>query len=413
MATLRDLFPDGKRTSDSGESQPGVDHQRSVAHKLEALLGDRRGDLEATHRASGRHALSALVDEAARRPAGVAATPAKSAGGSRARRRIDLLNVAVAGLAAVAVATTAVVGAVQAATASPADDALQALAADEKTIASAEVTLAVARQRIADDMAEADARAEALLAALSPVATAPDPADIPPGETEVPDDAGRIDIIDPVALEKVSASIDTYRRELAAIPIPPLPEPYEHSTVDDDSLVDVGAAIDRAQQQLADVDRATADLRETRAQLRDHEVAFAAQLATFAGTFRSAAEKMIADHPDASPKYKDAVSTAVNAVAAADLRTDPGLQTLAQYRDAVFALVGAQVYADRVREEQRQREDRERVEREQGQRPSLPGGRPSPTQPPPEEPMPSEPEPTQPPTDPGDGGETGADGASG
>ncbi|WCD92900.1 hypothetical protein [Microbacterium sp. nov. GSS16] len=389
-----------------------MDHQRSVAHKLGALLGDRRGDLEVTHRASDRHALSALVADAVRRPAEVAGTAAKSAGGSRARRRVDLLNVAVAGLAAVAVATTAVVGAVQAATASPADDALQALAADEKTIASAEATLADARQQIAGDVAEADARAEALRAALPPVATAPNPADIPPGETEVPDAAGRIDIIDPAALEKVSASIDTYRGELAGIALPPLPEPYEHSTVDDDSLVDVGAAIDRAQQHLADVDRLTAELRETRAQLRDHEAAFAAQLGVFAGSFRTAAEKVIAEHPDATSKYKDAVTTAVGAVAAADLRTDSGRQTLAQYRDAVFALVGSQVYANRVREEQRQREERERAESEQEQRPSVPGGRPSPTQPPPEEPKPTEPEPSQSPTGPGDGGGTGAEGAS-
>ncbi|MGX1793240.1 hypothetical protein ACWIDW_09920 [Microbacterium sp. NPDC055312] len=411
MATLRDLFPDGKRTSDSG-SQRGVEQLGAVGDKLEALLGDRRGDLEVTHRVSDRHALSALVDESARRPAGVAATAAKSAGGSRARRRVDLLNVAVAGLAAVAVATTAVVGAVQAATASPADDALQALAADEKTISSAEATLAAARQQIADDVAEADSRAEALRAALPTVATAPDPADIPPGETEVPDAAGRIDIIDPAALEKVSASIDTYRSELAAIALPSLPEPYEHSTVDDDSLVDVGAAIDRAQQHLADVDSATAALRDVRSHLRDHEAAFAAQLGVFAGSFRTAAERMIADHPDASPKYKDAVTAAASAVAAADLRTDLGRQALAQYRDAVFALVGAQVYADRVREEQRQRVEREQIEGEsRPQRPSIPG--PAPTQPPPDEPMPSEPEPTQPPSGPGGGDGTGAEGASG
>ncbi|GEM_PF-5768731 len=310
-----------------------------------------------------------------------------------------------------AVATTAIIGGVQAATASPADDALQVLTADERTIAGAEAALASMRQQVAAEVAEADARAEALSSALPGAATAADPADIAPGETEAPDDADRINIVDPVALERVSTTIEAYRAELKAITLPALPAPYEHSEVDEDSLVDVGSAIDRAQQQLTDVDRAMAALRDVREQMREREAAHVAQLRTFTSTFRAAAEKAIADHPDASPKLKDAVTAAADAVVAADLRADAGIKMLAQYRDAVFALASAQVNFDRVREEERQRQERERLEREsRPQRPLIP--EPSPTRPPPEEPTPNEPEPTQPP-DESDDGETGVESATG
>ena len=387
MATLDDLFPGGRNLRDT----PVVHDDHHTVRRLDAMFGDRRADLEVTHRASGRRALVSLVDQAA---GGVApttgATAGASEGGSRSRRRIDVLSAAVAGLAVVAVVTTAIVGGVQAATASPADDALQVLTADEKTIESAESALASARTKVEEDIAAGDARAEALRKALPGVSTAPDPVDIPPGETEAPEDAGRIDIIDPAVLATLTAAIETYRKDLAAIELPPLPAEYDPADVDhDDSLDAVAAAIDAAQLRLSEIDGATAAVREVRASVQERNDAFVAQLATFRATFAAAAQTAIDDNPDATQERKDAVTAAATAVADADLRTDAGIAALQAYRDAEFALVGSQVYADRVREEREREEQRERERERQRQQP-VP--QPTPTEP-------TEPTPTGPPTD--------------
>lgn len=391
MSTLDDLFPDGKR-----QTQTNADDEQQTVRRLDQLLGDRRADIDRTHRASARPALVAMVERALADARPLGTVPAASHPDSRRpRRRFDLLNVSLAALAVVALAAAGLIGGVQAATASPATDALRVLAADEKTIESATAGLESARERLIESVEEADAAAAALRPALESVRSAPDPADVPPGETEAPADAVTIPIADPKALDTVLAALDSYRTDLSAFNVPGLPEPYERGAVDSDSLTEVGAAIDQAQLQLGEIDRVSAQIRVGRTSLDDRNAAFAAELATFAKTFPGLASAAVDDNGDADEDLRDAVVTAANALTKTDLQTAAGAASLTAYREAVVALVADQVYADRLREE-RERE-LEEVERErQRQRQWQPSPTPEPT--PDVTPQP-DPEQTEPPTE--------------
>lgn len=393
MSTLDDLFPDGGRRT--GE-QAAFDDRHS-ARRLDELFGDRRADLDKTHRASDRPELVAMVNQAvataARTDASV--TPA-SPDNRRRRHHIDYLNVALASLAVLALATAGLVGGVQAANASPADDAMRVLTADEKTIESATAGLEAARTKVTDAIAEADASAAALPGVLEAVGEAPDPADIPPGESEAPADAGTIPIADAKALAAVLAAVTAHRSELAAVELPALPDPYTRKAFDEGSLTEVASAIDAAQLHLTKLDDATAAVRMLREAVQARADAFDAQLTTFAATFVPTAKAAIEDHPDARSKTRDALTAAAEAVSAADLKTPEGAAALQAYRTAMVDLVADQVYQDRVREEEQRRQEEEEQRRRERQqnRPSSPGqdqgSEPSPT-----------PDPSVPPTDQG------------
>lgn len=397
MSTLEDLFPGGARRS---ETPAAVDDQQA-SRRLEQLLGDRRGELDRTHRASARPALVAMVDSAVAdaKPLGTV-PPAPLADTRRPRRRRDLINVAAAGLAVVALVATGIAGGVQAATASPVTDALRALKADEKTIASASAGLDAARERLTASIADADAAAAQLRSALEAVRAATDPADIPPGETEAPRDAGTISIADGEALDDALAAVDAYRADVAAMSVPAAPASYSRGKIDESLLTDVAAAIDVAQLQLSEIDRATAEVRAQRTALDARTAMFTAQLTTFTATFPKTAGASIDDNPDADKKLKDAVTAAAQTVAAADLLSESGAAALVAYRDAVVALEAGQVYADRVREERARREAEAEAEqsRPQGPRPQ-PQPSPTPSDPAPSDPSPADPTPTDPPAE--------------
>ena len=395
MSTLEDLFPDGRRRGEA----PAAGGEELTSQRLEQLLGDRREELDRTHRASARPALVAMVDSAVAdaKPLGTV-PPTSLADTRRPRRRRDLINVAAAGLAVVALVATGIAGGVQAATASPVTDALRALKADEKTISSASAGLDAARERLAASIADADAAAAQLRPALEAVRAATDPADIPPGEKEAPRDAGTISIADGKALDDALVAVDSYRVDLAALTVPSAPTTYSLGKTDEGSLADVAAAIDAAQLHLSEIDRATADVRAQRAAMDARAAAFTVQMSAFTATFPETAQASVGDNPDAGQKLKDAVTAAAQAVAAADLLTEGGVASLAAYRDAVVALAADQVYADRVREERARREAEAEADQARTQSPRpQPQPTPAPSEPGPSDPPPSDPTPTDPP----------------
>lgn len=387
MSTLDDLFPNGGRRTDG---QAAFDDRHST-RRLDELFGDRRADLDKTHRASDRPELVAMVDQAAATASRTDAAVTPPLPDNRRRgHHIDFLNVGLAALAVLALAAAGLVGGVQAANASPADDAMRVLTADEKTIESATAGLESARTRVTDEIAEADASAAALPAALKTVRDAPDPADIPPGETEAPADAGTIPIADAKALDAVLAAVDTYRSALGATVLPDLPKPYQRKSIDEGSLTQVASAIDAAQVHLKTLDDATAEVRTLRTDVQARADSFDAQLKAFTDTFVPTTKTVIEKHPDASAKTRDALTAAAQALAAADLTTPAGVSTLQAYRTATVDLVASQVYQDRVREEEQRRLEEEQRQRERQQnRPTNPNPGSSPS-----------PAPTDPPTDP-------------
>jgi hypothetical protein len=392
MSTLDDLFPDGGRRT---PEQVTSDEQHS-SRRLDELFGDRRADLDKTHRASDRPELVAMVNQAAATAARTHAAVTPALPDNRRRgHHIDFLSVGLAGLAVLALAAAGLVGGVQAANASPADDAMRVLTADEKTIESATAGLESAGTKVADAIAEADASAAALPGALDAVREAPDPADIPPGESEPPADAGTIPIADAAALATMITAVESYRSDLAAFALPASPEPYQRKRVDEGSLTEVASAIDAAQLHLTKLDDATAAVRTLRSDVQARADAFDVQLKAFAATFVPTAKAAIDDHPDAGAKSRDALTRAAEAAAAADLTTPDGAAALQSYRTALVDLVADQVYQDRVREEAQRREEEEQRRRERQQnRPSDPDQGES------SDPNPS-PQPTEPPADPG------------
>lgn len=391
MTRLEELFPDGKRRS---ASSTVLDDHHTV-RRLEQMLGDPRADLDVTHRASGRGDLVRLVNDAVAdaKPLASSAPPVPGSR-RRSRRRIDVVGAAAASLAVVALAALGVVGGIQAATADPADDALSVLAADEKTIEGVERALASGADELMQQAEAADARAVALRAALDTTRSAPDPADIPPGESEAPEDADTIAVFDEKALTTLIAEIDGFRADVAALEPPAAPEQYTRERIDEDSLTEVASAIDAAQQRLTELDGVTASMREARSALDARVEALRDQLAVFTATVPGTAEKVVGEHPDAEQDVKDALTDAAASLASADLMTDDGLAALTGYRDATVAVVSDQVRADREREE-REREERERREREQSRdNPPAPAPEPTPepttepTPPPPSDPLP-------------------------
>lgn len=398
MTRLEELFPDGKRRATST-----VFDDRHTVRRLDQLFGDRRVDLDITHRASGRGELVRLVDDAAADAKSLASSsPPVPSSPRRSRRRIDVVGVAAAALAVIALATLGVVGGVQAATADPAGDALAVLVADERTIEGVEQALASSSAELTEQARAADARAEAVRAAVESTRNAPDPADIPPGETQAPEGAGTIAIYDEEARKAVVAAIDAYRSELAAFDPPAAPGEYTRARIDEGLLPDVASAIDAAQQRLVELDQSSASMRTARISLEKEADAFQAQLSAFTATAPATAQKVVDANPDAEQRTIDALIEAAKALASADLTTDGGLATLSGYREATMAVVSDQVRADRERE-QRERDERQR-ERERSQwNPPAPTPQPDPDPSAPPNPAPTAP-PSPAPDDPDDSG---------
>lgn len=390
MSTLEQLFPDGKHRVDASAAAD----DRQTVRRLDALFGDRRADLDRTHRASARPALVAMVNDAVAgaMPLGSMPSTGRSVG-SRSRRRVDVINAVAASLAVIALAVAGTVAGVQVASARPATDALRVLSIDEKTIESASTGLDAARTRLAQTIAAADAGAEAMRPILDAQREAA------PTELQVASSSDMIPIADAAAVDAVLGAVDAYRKDLAAFDVPEMPAEYARGDIDTESLTAVGSAIDAVQLKLAEIDRVSAAVRTLRTAVDARKAAFAAQLKTFTATFPTSAQNAIDNHRDAAQNLKDAVTKSAAAVAAADLQVDGAPRLLSAYRDAVVALVADQVRVD-VRQESQERMERERTERERRGRRSAPRL----TDPAPNEPSTPRSDPTAPsyPTEPSD-----------
>ncbi len=385
LSGLDDLFPQGAR----GRAENAVLHDRHTLQRLDDLYGDRRVDVDATHRASDRRELVALVSSAVADSQPLSASPPVGGGAPRRRQRIDVLGAVTAAAAVVALVAAGIVGGVQVATASPASDALRVLTADEATIASAAEGADAARDRLVAQIADADRAADELRAALALARTVPDPASgisRPSGST--------VSIADEAALDAFLKRLDAYHEKLGAIEIPAIPAAYQRAPVDEGSLSQVGSAIDAAQLHLSEIDAMTAELRAAREAARAQTDAFAAEAAEFSRSYGDAAQQLVDGHLAAGEDVRAAVVEAAATIAQEDLLGEGGAQSLEAYTEAVSVMLEENL---RVLLE---REEREREERESQT------VAPTPTQPelveptdPPAEPV-TPTEPTDPPTEP-------------
>ena len=375
MTSLADLFPDGRRIDiDAAVVQDDFHTMR----RLSEMIGDPREDLDATRPRSNAQELVRRVDAVAKDTASPVAAPLTPARASkRRRRRIDVISVSVAAVAVVAVASALVVGGVQAATASPAASALISLRSDEAAILNSYQSLQAGSERLSVAIEQGEADAAALRAALETTGTAPDPA----GSTN---DA-RVPIADEAALAAVLAAVDGYQTGLDEVTPPELPTAYERGGLNEDSLAEVGAAIDDAQQQLSEISAAASELRDARTQVDDLRAPLQQALVTYALTFPARAESVLNDNRGADPDLRNAVTAAAAGIVATGASGPEGIAALTAYRDAVVAVREDQLGVERAR--------REAEERRENQ----PQPQPQPSEPAPTEPQPTEPPPTEPP----------------
>lgn len=376
MTSLADLFPGGRRA----DIDAAVVHDDfHTMRRLSEIIGDPREDLDATRPRSNAQELVKRVNAAAQDAAPPNPAPLTPAGArKRRRRRIDVLNVSVASVAVIAVASALVVGGVQAATASPAAGALQSLRSDEAAIQNSYQSVVAGSERLSAAIEQGKSDAAALRAALETTGTAPEPE----GST----DGGSMPIADEAALTAVIAAVDAYLTSLDDVAQPELPTAYERGGLNEESLAEVGAAIDDAQRQLSEISAAASELRDVRTQVEDLRAPLQQALATYAATFPARAESVLRDNPGAEPALRNAVTAAAAGIVGTGASGAEGIAALNAYRDAVVA----------VREDQLGVE-RERREAEEQRRQNQPQPQPQPT-----EPVPTEPQPTEPPaTDPG------------
>ncbi|WP_435743041.1 hypothetical protein [Microbacterium sp. PMB16] len=333
MTALSDLFPDGPRVADPGIA-PLDDHH--TVRRLREMIGAPRESGASARPLANTHELIRMVDAAAHQPIpGAAETNGTAPSGRRARRRVDALALASGVLAVVAVAAAATVGAVQMATASPAASSLQSLEADEAAIQNAYQSLVSTRDRIIADVETQKTDAASIRAALVSTGTAPDPASS--------EDGASIAVTDAAALQTALTAVDAYADGLAAIVVPDLPAEYLRPDLDEDSLVEVGSAIDAAQGQLVAADAALAATRGVRTQLDALRPTAETAVSAYAASFAGAAQRSIARYPDAAEELHVTLTDAAAIVGSANLWSPAGIAALEDYRDALVAVAADQV----------------------------------------------------------------------
>ena len=367
MTHLDELFPDGPRAGDAGTAVLDDHH---TARQLREMIGEpRQNRASATSDADAR-ALADMVQAAARTAVPVGAgsgEPSRSK--KRARRSVDAVTLSAAALAVVSLVVAGTVGGIQMATASPAASAVESLEADEAALLNAHQSLKTAQDRLVADVDAQTAEAAQLRSTLTGTSTAPDPA----GEL---DDAP-LAVTDAAALATALAAVDAYTSGLEAITVPELPAEYARADIDEDSLVEVGGAIDGVQERLVAMDDATAEARAVRERFDALRPTVDEAVAAYAASFVPAAAAAIARYPDGEESLRAAVSDVAARVAAADLWSAEGRSALAAYRDAYVALAADQL---RFEIEREQREDANQWRPQQQQQQSGDGNQTPPTE---------------------------------
>lgn len=357
MTGLSALFPNGPRSDAPGRAQ--LDDHHTV-RRLREMIGEPRDTRGPVRPLADTDALMRRVEAAAKNAAPIAVgTADASRPATRTRRRWDPLATSVGALAVVAAVAAAAVGGVQMATASPAASSLVSLEADEATLQNAHQALTATRNRIVSDIETQTAAAALLRSALVSTSTAPDPAS----------DGDVISVTDPTALATALAAVDAYAAGLAAITVPKVPAEYRRGDIDEESLEDVGSAIDGAQEKLVALDGVTTEMRSIRTQLDALRPPADAAVAAYAATFPGSAEAAKSGFPDADDALQALLAEAAARVGASGLWGAAGVTALEGYRDAFVSVAADQAQVD-AEQEQSTRQTTRRTDTQQTAPPS-------------------------------------------
>ena len=312
MSTLAELFDDERASRDDVAPAERVLPSDTG---LAAMLGGRRREAQAPSDDTQR--LVRLVQSAAADAAPVVLSGgAKTKKSSRGHKRTDWLSVIVAVLAVAVVSTTAVFAGIQIASASPAAGALESLTTDEAALVNAQQSALTAAGRLEADITAGRADAARLEPALTAVEGYSD---------------------EPARAATMQAMRD-YLAGLDALVLPELPAAYTRPALDEDSLAEVGAAIDHVQSLADEIAQPAQQLQALRVTVTDLRERFIAQVAAFGATFPAWAETVTAENPDADESFREAVTAAAAAVPAAQAGGMLGVEAMVALPPLVEAL---------------------------------------------------------------------------
>lgn len=304
--------------------------------------------------------------------------------GRRKAGAVNYLSVAAAVLAVVAIVGTASFAVVQRATANPADDAMVSLREREAELANDTKVLQTAADLYVASVEEATSLAQAsesVLAALE----------------------GRVD---GSALAAAQAARGTLLQAAATAVSVSIPE-YQRASIDEESLADVGKAIDGVRLARESLPTLITDARDARSQVTGAVSAFRTELASLGSAIKAEADKLIVENDSAAQSFRAAVTDAAGRVTAAQQAGGDGLAEMPVYAAAVDALRAENQRVLALEEAERERTPTQQPTRNPGSGGSNTGGgstnpSPAPAPSPSESTPPTEPTdpPTETPTDP-------------
>ena len=133
--------------------------------------------------------------------------------------------------------------------------------------------------------------------------------------------------------------------------MPEVPGEYARGDIDEESLTEVGSAIDAAQEQLVALDTATTEMRSIRTQLDALRPAADLAVGAYAATFAGSAQAASTEYPDADDALQTALVEAAARVGSTNLWGTAGVTTLESYRDAFTAVAADQLRIEMQREQ--------------------------------------------------------------
>ncbi|WP_136585950.1 hypothetical protein [Microbacterium hydrothermale] len=235
--------------------------------------------------------------------------------GRRKAGAVNYLSLAAAVLAVVAIVGTASFAVVQRATANPADDAMVSLREREAELANDTKVLQTAADLYDASVREATSLAqnsESVLAALE----------------------GRVD---GTALAEAQAARGTLLQVAAMAVAVSVPE-YQRASIDEESLADVGKAIDGVRLARESLPTLITDARDARSQVSGAVSAFRTELSDLGSAIESEANKLVVENDSAAQSFRAAVTDAAGRVTAAQQAGGDGLAEMPVYAAAVDAL---------------------------------------------------------------------------
>ena len=227
----------------------------------------------------------------------------------------QIVNVIAASIAITLLVATAGLAVIQRATANPADEALGSLRIDEAALVNDTNMLATAVRLYMQTASDARSLSEASLPVLNGL-------------------VGKVDPVPLAAAETARAALADASTNVVSISVPA----YARGSIDEDSLADVGKAIDKVRRAREALPAQVAQAREARGDVSALDTAFRTALGDLGVAIRTGADTQVAENMEAARSFRIAVLDAADRVGLAQDAGGDGLAEMSAYSAAVGAL---------------------------------------------------------------------------